>query len=133
MRVCKEELEFLKRLAKYFKNVPSKEIDQSRATIYDHNPCGCFGAHIAKSFDKKWFRDPNPEGYYYFLAGKEIFDCKTIFTTEDLFVKHGASYGIIFGKPTIFSTADWDEHPYEVIKKVINEIEKVIDEIEKGG
>ena len=53
MRVTRQQLAYLKELREFFKTIPLRQINQAQGTISIHkkDPCGCFGAWIAK----KWF------------------------------------------------------------------------------
>ena len=115
----KTELEFLKKLADYFENVPKEDIKQNKGRMAgkDDN-CGCFGAHIAKMEAL----DVGGDEYYYdYEDGLTLFLEMVSFETLDYFIIYGAKddeYG------TLFCGEDWDEHPHTVLKKVIGELEK---------
>ena len=119
------ELKFLRNLEKYFEKIPQKEIDQRSGTITKSNKCGCFGAHIAKYFGNKWpFYSENSTSYF-FVSGKSLFRERISHETEKIFAKYAwtldESQSVVIG--SIFSGIYWDSHPYEVIKKVIGELE----------
>ena len=119
-----EELKYLKSLAKYFKRVPQKDINQCMDRIVYKKNCGCFGAHIAKKH--KDFITTTICGetikVYDYVHGINIFKDRISRKTERLFVKHGAVSGGTY-EGGIFSAAPWLAHPYKVIKKVIGELE----------
>ena len=85
-----EEISFLKRLKKYFKNVQQKDIMQNNPTIESDENCGCFGAHIAKLYNYKEFYHGYSTDYFYdYEKGKDIFHNNTSRDTLDLFIKYG--------------------------------------------
>ena len=128
-KVTKEsELNFLRKLEDYFKNVPIKEIYQAKFTIVvgDNDSRGCLFAHIAKAFKKnllisKWNSDDLT--VYCFTDGFDIFNSSLNKKNQKLFGKY--AIGLTDMEPIdVFSRYNWKLHPHKVIKKVINEIEK---------
>ena len=119
-----DEMEFLKRMAEYFKDIPIVDINQVKAEIFERENCGCFGAHIAKM--SKIYRDGYffKIRYYHHIDGEQIFRKYINKKTEKLFIKHGATYLEEDKFENIFSSIPWRKHPYKVLEKVINEIEK---------
>ena len=131
--VTKEsELKFLRKLEDYFEHISEKEIDQATGSILEgpKKPCGCFGAHIAKLFKKTQYCTMLPKVTnmlcYEYTDGMKIFEKNTNPETEDRFYLHGADPSNE-DEPVeidgIFAGQDWSAHPYEVIKKVIGELE----------
>ena len=128
----KSELKFLNKLASYSKNVRQKDIHQAQEFMEYYDNCECFGAHVAKCCDERsYFYDQNEKEYYYdYQDGKRVFREHITPNTLKLFLKYGAcpkedEY------PNIFSSAEWIEHPYEVITKVINHLTNQQKEEEK--
>ena len=122
-----EEISFLKRLKKYFKNVQQKDIMQSCATIESDKNCGCFGAHISKCYDCKEFYKKSYLGYsldyfYDYKKGMDLYNNNTSIGTLDLFIQYGA--GRDPSRYQIFSGLPWRKPTYEVLTKVINHLEK---------
>lgn len=121
-----EELRFLKRLERYFKNIPAKDIKQNKPSISRKENCGCFGAHIAKCFDLRcYLKIEEYSNYYWVLEGELMFVNNIRPETNKLFIKYGGGAGVIDNcAQSIFLSYDWRKHPYEVIAKVLNELEK---------
>lgn len=126
--VTKEsELKFLRKLEKHFEKIPQRDINQMKSSICGDETCGCFGAHIAKLYN---LSELETSKKYFYGLGLRKFRDNTNKETESLFLKHGAERGynceMLDGcnNKDIFSAFGWSKHPYEVIKKVIGELEK---------
>ena len=121
-----KELTFLKKLEKYFKNVPAETIDQKESCIYNciYDNCGCFGAHIAKmeGHISKIQMEQKGIKVYYYEDGEKIFRNNVSPQVRQLFLKKIRPKSE--DDSQIFSTEDWDEHPYKVITRVIEDLEK---------
>lgn len=90
-----EELRFLRRLERYFKDIPDGDTRK-------------FGVHIVRLYN---LRDLG--------QARLIFRKYVTRKGEKLFIKHGAPLSGIFSED-----GEWERSPYEVIKGVIEEIDK---------
>ena len=114
-----DQRKFIDDLIDYFEGVSELDIEQDRAYIpvQGDSNCGCFGAHIAKCFDKKM---PvfHTEIYDYTEGAKlwrRYFDTDYNVNTPYL-EKHGA------GQFDAFGAEDWANHPVEVLKSIREEL-----------
>ena len=121
----KNEMKFLKKLAKYFKNVPPEKIDQKESGIFIgySDSCGCFGAHIAKMEDQINKTEMYYRGVplYDYEDGEKIFRDNLSHKTLKLFLKKVRPKSE--DDSQLFSTEDWSDHPYKVIARVIEDLE----------
>ena len=121
----KRELTFLKKLEKYFKNVPPETIDQKESCIYNciYDNCGCFGAHIAKmdGHINKIQMEQKGIKVFYYEDGEKIFRDNLSHKTLKLFLKKVRPKSE--DDSQLFSTEDWSDHPYKVIARVIEDLE----------
>ena len=119
-----KELTFLKKLADYFVNVPPEKIDQVKSLLAEQSDyCGCFGAHIAKCFDK-WdmLSGQATDPYVFWMEdGEKIWKNNLSYRTRKLFLKKIRPNSKNYSQ--LFSTEDWSDHPYKVIIRVIAELE----------
>ena len=122
----KTELRFLKKLEKYFKNVPAEKIDQEESGIFigESDSCGCFGAHIAKLEDHLNKTEVYYRGVplYDYEDGEKIWKKNLSHKTRKLFLKKIRPKSE--DDSQLFSTEDWSDHPYKVIKGVIEDLDR---------
>ena len=138
-----EELRFLRKLEVYFKHITPAEIDQKIGDMEEFeegdfaNPCGCFGAHIAKAFRRLTVLKRRGQKFYGYTDGRDIFRDNISRETEDLFVQHcdNFNYGDSLNveeygldREGIFSYHNWGKHPHTVIRRVIRELELELEE-----
>ena len=131
----KDEMEFLRKLEKYFKDIPQKDILQKKGYIekgrmgVQTDTCGSFTAHISKMLEmpSNWETiEGHYREYYCNRLGRMFFRENISEMTEKIFNKHATFEDMYDGdnfEGDIFSAIEWREHPYKVIKKVIKEVE----------
>ena len=109
IHITKEQSLNLLEAIHFWQNLPDEQLNQHLGLIYqgEKEPCGCFGAHMAKFFDCRDLDYPESWGWHY-----EHFRLREIFGiwTDDLREAGAGDHP--------FGAAKWDKNPADVLSLI---------------